>query len=203
MHRTLDFWLTRPATATLWAASGASLLFNLAASAWLNTSYAASGYPVPYYVAQLSFSAERLKGWYAAMLQQGTLDLYLRTQHIDFVFIASTLLLHFFTLVLASRAFPAGSRGRRTMVAAAAVSAIAPMADAAENLVSYVMLAQPLGFPSWLALVYSSFSAVKFAFFCFAYLALPLGLLAAATHRARARRAGHAVKTERSLVRLH
>jgi hypothetical protein len=180
MQRFINHWTDRPSTPVLAIAATGALLFNQAATAWLNQSYAASKYPVPYYVAQLSFSAQKIKGWYASMLQTNTLDVYVRTQHIDFVFIASTLLLHFLVLVLVSRAFSTGSRGRTWMVWCAAISAVAPVADAMENLVSYVMLAQPTSFPDWLAIPYSSFSSIKFAFFCLAYLSIPVGLIAAA-----------------------
>lgn len=183
MNRHIQHWAARPSTAWLVIATLAAFAFNQGATMWLNASYAASKYPVPYYVAQLSFSAQKIKGWYGAMLQTGTLDVYVRTQNIDFVFILSTLLLHFFALVLVSRALREGSRGRTWMVVCAFLSAIAPMADAAENLVSYVMLAQPTSFPDWLAILYSSCSALKFAFFCFAYLCVPVGLAAGVAQR--------------------
>ncbi|RQP23084.1 hypothetical protein DZC73_18340 [Albitalea terrae] len=189
MNRHIQRWAASPSAAWLAIATLAAFAFNQAATVWLNASYAASKYPVPYYVAQLSFSAEKIKGWYAAMLQTGTLDVYVRTQNIDFVFILSTLLLHFFALVLVSRAFREGSRGRTWMVACAFISAIAPLADASENLVSYVMLANPTTFADWLAVLYSSCSAIKFAFFCFAYLCVPVGLAAALGQRMTGRRA--------------
>lgn len=69
------------------------------------------------------------------------------------------------------------------MVTAALLSAIAPLADQMENLVSYVMLADPTGFAPRLALVYSGFASLKFAMFVFAYLALSIGLLAAVFQR--------------------
>src|SRR5690348_9050965 len=50
--------------------------------------YARSGYPVPYYVGQLSFSAGKLSGWYTTMREAGTLGVYWQTQFMDFAFIA-------------------------------------------------------------------------------------------------------------------
>ncbi len=178
--------LTRcPSGTSLAIGTAAALAGNHFATAWLNQSQAASKLPVPYYVAQLSFSPSQLKAWYAGMLQQGTLDIYLRTQHIDFLFILSTLALHVIALLWLSRAFAPASRLRRWLVAAACISAIAPLADACENLVCYAMLAHPLDFADPLAYLYSSCSTVKFAFFVFAYLAGIAGVLAAVGVRVR------------------
>lgn len=152
--------------------------FNAWASKTLTASYVASKFPVPYYEAQLSFSAEKLRGWYAALNDLGTFDVYLRTQHIDSLFILSVLMLHGFALLLISRLFAPGSRGRTVMVICALIAAIAPVSDQLENLVSYVMLANPTGFAEGWAYVYSGFAATKFAFFVFAYLAAPIGLVA-------------------------
>ena len=65
------------------------------------------------------------------------------------------------------------------MVGAALLSAIAPIADTLENLVSYVMLADPIGFPDSFALLYSSLATIKFAMFIFAYVALAIGVVVA------------------------
>ncbi len=149
---------------------------HMVATAWLNTSYTASAFPVPYHVAQLSFSADQLRGWYGELLRMGTLGAYVRTQFVDFAFIASVAVLHPAVLLLIGRGFNAASRARKLLVGAAALSLVAPAADAAENLMSFVMLAQPLDFPAGLALVYSSLAALKFAMFTFAYVAAALGL---------------------------
>jgi hypothetical protein len=168
----------RISAATLACVLGFSFMLNLAATAWLNASYAASKFPVPYHVAQLSFDAQRIKNWYAYLIEQETLAIYWQTQFIDFGFIATVLLLHVSMLWLASRLFEVDSFGRRWMERAAVLSAIAPLADTLENLVSFVMLSDPTGFPDGLALLYSSLAAIKFAFFIFAYVALPVGVLA-------------------------
>ncbi len=153
--------------------------FNLVATQILNASYADSQFPVPYQVAQLSFDHAKLKGWYGFLIEHGTMGTYLRTQHIDFIFIASVFVLHLLALLFIARLFPAASKGRRWMEMAAVLSTLAPIADALENLISYVMLAQPLDFSPWLALVYSSLAALKFGMFTFAYVAALVGLGAA------------------------
>ena len=171
-----------------------ALLFNFWATDLLNASYASSGFPVPYWQAQLSFDANKLKGWYQILIERGTLDRYIQTQHIDFVFIASVLILHIVVLLAISRALPANSGLRRAMIIAAMLSAIAPIADALENGISYIMLANPADFAEGLAWIYSSLAAVKFAMFTFAYLAAILGLICAAwllvTRRILARKIG-------------
>jgi hypothetical protein len=177
--------LHKPRTALLAGVSMLALAANGLATAWLNASYARSRFPVPYHEAQLSFSAARLKGWYAQLAEFGTLDVYWQTQCIDFAFILTVLVLHGAALLWASRLFPAGHRGRRLMVGAALWSVVAPVADALENLVSFAMLADPGGFPEPLAWLYSGLAAVKFAAFTFAYGALSLGLLAGGVVRWR------------------
>ena len=172
------YFLNSPTAARLAVLTALSLAFNAWISKTLAASHAASRFPVPYFEAQLSFSGEKLKGWYALLNEMGTFDVYLRTQHLDSLFILSVLMLHGLALLLISRLFASGSRGRRIMVICPLVSAITPLSDQLENLVSYVMLANPTGFADGLAYLYSSFAATKFAFFVFAYVAAPLGLIA-------------------------
>jgi uncharacterized protein involved in cysteine biosynthesis len=74
--------------------------------------------------------------------------------------------------------FAANSKGRKIMVICALISAIAPICDQLENLVSYIMLANPRDFLGGLAYLYSSFAAIKFVFFVFAYITAPVGLIA-------------------------
>jgi hypothetical protein len=88
------------------------------------------------------------------------------------------LLLHVSVLWLVSRLFEVDSFGRRWMEVIALLSAVAPLADTLENMVSFVMLYDPAGFPDSLALVYSSLAATKFTFFILAYVALPVGVMA-------------------------
>lgn len=156
-----------------------ALISNFWATKILNTAYAASGFPVAYWKAQLSFDHEKLKGWYGFLQGNHTLDLYIHTQLIDFIFIVSVLILHAAALLALSRALPAQSKVRHALVWAALLSTIAPLADAIENGISFVMLANPTGFEPFLAMAYSSVAAVKFGMFAFAYAAAVIGLVAA------------------------
>lgn len=154
-----------------------AVAFNLWATQALNAAYAASAFPVPYWEAQLSFDHQRLKGWYQALIDGQTLSLYWHAQAVDFLFIASVLVLHPAALVLVSRLHAATSKGRQVLLAAALLSALAPLFYALENGVSFGMLANPLGFDPFLAVVYSTLAAAKFGLFTFAYVAAPLGVL--------------------------
>lgn len=170
-----------------------ALLFNLWATDILNAAYAASGFPVPYWQAQLSFDHEKIKGWYGWLLSNQTLGLYVRTQLIDFIFIASVLILHISALLAISRGLPATSHARHVLVWAALLSTLAALSDAIENGISFIMLANATGFEPVLALAYSSAAALKFGMFSFAYIAAIGGLLAALFYWAnRARRSASA-----------
>lgn len=70
----IDRLLHQPKTTVLARSSVFTLSANIFATYLLNASYYASGFPVPYQGAQLSFSAPRLKGWYAQLIDFGKLD---------------------------------------------------------------------------------------------------------------------------------
>ena len=165
-----QYFSDKPKTTILAIVFIVSIAFNGYASKILNESYAESEFPVPYFEAQLSFDAERIKYWYAFLLENETFDIYVQTQHIDFIFILSILLLHASCLLLLGRAFKAQTKGRSILVFCALLSTIAPLADALENGVSYIMLANPSGFPNVLAMIYSSFAVIKFTFFTITYV---------------------------------
>lgn len=186
MKQLYRYFLTSPNTLALLLITPLALLFNLWASNILTASYSQSKFPVPYFVAQLSFDPAQIKAWYLYLIDQGTLGKYIQTQHIDSLFIISTLLLHGSVLLLISRLFLTNSKGRSIMVICALISAIAPISDQLENLVSYLMLANPQDFFGGLAYIYSAFAATKFAFFVFAYVVAPAGIIAGLIHRASA-----------------
>lgn len=173
----------------LTAATFCALLFNLWATKILNAAYLASGFPVPYWQAQLSFDDQKIKTWYELLHRNQSVDLYIRAQLIDFVFIASVLVLHITALLALSRAFSAESRARHALIWAALLSAIAPLADGIENGISFTMLANPADFMPLLAIVYSSAAAIKFGMFVFAYVVGAGGLVVAVyCHAIRKRR---------------
>ena len=79
----------------------------------LNRLYLASNHPVDYMTGQTSFDADRIKGWYAAMSEAGTLDIYWATQLFDYVFIASVAAVGICTATLIARLQQSGSFGQR------------------------------------------------------------------------------------------
>ena len=153
----------------------------------LDASYAASGHPVDYATGQLAFDARLIEGYYAHMIEAGTLDVYWQTQFIDFGFIAAVTALAVLLGTLAARF---GGRINRLGVwgwnlgLAAAILGVSGAAfDALENLLSFFMLANPQAIPQPLALAYSTSAAVKFALLTAAMLCLLLSILAGAAGR--------------------
>lgn len=53
---------------------------------------------------------------------------------------------------------------------------LAALFDAFENGVSFFMMADPVQFPDWMAIIYSSFAAIKFGFWMIALSWLLLSL---------------------------
>ena len=147
---------------------------RLVQALWLDPSYVASQYPVPFYVGQMTFDAAELKSYYQVMLDKGTMPVYWSTQCIDFVFIACTYLA-FFALSQSIfhsmvRVFPNALRWRNVAAWMCFIAPLAAVADAIENLLSFILLLQPVSFPDFLVYPYSSFAAIKFFLFALTYL---------------------------------
>jgi len=179
MTSLISYFQKRPSGWTLFFITLAALPLHLSITAVLNASYAASKFPVPYFVQQTSFDPEKMRGWYAFMAQEGTLGRYITTQHIDFLFMLSVLVLHVSVLLWISRWFAVNTKARTVMIVCALLSVLAPVADALENGVTYVMLADISNFHDYLAYLSNSLSVLKFAMFVFAYAAIIMGALAA------------------------
>lgn len=149
---------------------------------WLDPAYLASHYPVPFYVGQTTFNATELKGYYQVMLDKGTLPQYWLTQCIDFVFIACTYWA-FFALTQSifhsiKRLQPGAVRWQAVAKFCCYCAPLAAVADMAENLVSFIMLLQPVSFLDMWVYPYSSFAVIKFALFALTYLWSALAALA-------------------------
>ena len=154
----------------------------------LDNSYAASGHPVDFATGQLAFDARTIEGYYAAMIEAGTLDIYVRTQIIDFGFIASIMALSLLLGTLVARLGGPGSFGWRAGIAAAMLGVAGASLDVVENLLSFAMLARPQDIPQALALAYSSAAAAKFVLLTLAMAVVPVALVAGAVTRLRAYR---------------
>lgn len=149
----------------------------------LDASYAASKHPVDYATGQTTFDATRIKGFYAHMQSEGTLDVYHQTQLIDFGFLALLGLTGLLLGTLIARAGRDGSWAYRAGLIAALLFVGGASMDALENLTSFVMLADPQGFADWLALPYSGFAVVKFALITAGMAAVLISLALTATGR--------------------
>ncbi len=176
MARVFDRMMTLP----VWA-HGASVLASVGCFNWiklrLDASYAASNHPVDYATGQTTFDGAKIKGFYAHMTEAGTLDIYARTQLIDFAFIAAILLVGVTLGTFVTRFAQKASWGRRAGLSVAMLATGGAACDAVENLISLVMLANPTGFPNWLAVPYSGFAVVKFALITAAMGALVVAIV--------------------------
>lgn len=144
----------------------------------LNRLYQASNHPVDYMTGQTSFNADRIKGWYAAMSNAGTLDVYWATQLFDFVFITSVAATGICTATFLARLQQPGSFGQRLAYRASFLLVAGASFDAMENLISFAMLAAPQTFPAWLAIPYSTAASIKFGLIALAALAVAGSIIA-------------------------
>jgi hypothetical protein len=129
----------------------------------LDASYAASGHPVDYMTGQTAFDAATVKGYYAEMEALGTLPIYVQTQIIDFAFLAFFALMGWLWGTMLARMMKDGSFSFKLALFGGAAIVFGASMDLAENLTSFIMLADPQGFASPLAIIYSSFALTKFA----------------------------------------
>lgn len=163
----------------VWQALASAVSFMLygMSSSILEASYAASKFPVPYYVGQTSFDAIKVKSWYKFLLDAGTMDVYFKTQLIDFAFIATVIVAGFviWTLIanLHSNIF-----FKQWGYRAAFLLPLAGLFDVFENVVSFFMIANPVNFPDGIVFVYSSFAVVKFMFWFLALSWLSISMIA-------------------------
>jgi len=149
----------------------------------LDAGYAASGHPVDYFTGQTAFSGPVVKEYYGHMQDAGTLDIYVRTQMIDFGFILAMIGIGVFVFTLLARAGRAGSFSRRVGLLAGLSIVTGALCDAIENGISFIMLANPAGFADWLALPYSTFASVKFALITLGMALILLSLVTALSGR--------------------
>jgi hypothetical protein len=141
----------------------------------LDRLYAASQHPVDFATGQLAFDGALIDGYYASMRVGGTFDTYVRTQIFDFAFIASVIVFGILFGTLLSRLGRAGTAPATMGIGAAYFACAGATLDAAENMVSFVLM-QFESIPQVLAYLYSIFAALKFISLTLA-MALALGAL--------------------------
>jgi len=143
----------------------------------MNPLFSKSEYPVPLFESQTTFSGPDLKSHYAVLLDQGTMDAYRMIQYLDYglMFFSG---LFFFTLFLTiARKHKDDSWRRFGFLGAFLFPAGAGM-DAIENIFLLVILSNPLEFPDWLAIAYSSFASAKWILFPIGSIWLILSVIA-------------------------
>jgi hypothetical protein len=157
-------------------------LFSCAAyyftSEHLTHMYETTAFSVPYFEAQTSFDADKLKGWYAELVERETFGRYIQTQLFDYVFMVAVLAMGLFVGYGVSRLFPYQSWFRVNGFWLALGLPLAAVSDAFENLVSFIMLWNPETFANYWAIVYSSFAAIKFGLWGVAIVVLGIQILA-------------------------
>lgn len=186
LHQALAARSPRTHTLALLGAFGALAVVNTV----LDELYARSGFPVPYAEGQTTFDGGRLKEFYAVVLDEGSMGYYWATQLFDYVFMAALAL---FGVVAGSRLVRAAQRRSRPRIATLAASGAGAVVagaslDAVENLISFVMLAQPRTFADWIALPYSAAAAAKFAAVTVGMVCLLLATVAVTVAAVRGRR---------------
>lgn len=143
----------------------------------LERSYLLSKFPVPYYEQQISFDAVKMKEWYAFMIEQGTFGIYLKTQFIDFAFIATVILAGFTVWTFVANLHPKGNFFERYGKKLAFALPIAAAFDILENIASFLMIANPANFNDAIIFPYSTFAVLKFTFWTLGLIGLLVSLL--------------------------
>ena len=167
-------------------AAGVAFAVMQAALALVNGFYARSGHPVSFFEGQTAFSADAIKGWYAHMIDAGTMNIYVQTQLVDYVFIATVALFGVVIGTLAMRLAGDFSLLAKNLGFAVLILFVAAASsDAIENLISFVMLSDPLNFDPWLAFPYSGFAVLKFACLAAGFASLATSVLLTAVQFAR------------------
>ncbi|MCH8466214.1 MAG: hypothetical protein LAT78_06560 [Roseinatronobacter sp.] len=149
----------------------------------LDSSYVAARHPVDYAAGQLAFDAQKIEGYYAHMIAEGTLEIYWQTQFIDFAFIAAIMVLSVLLGTFVARLSGPGGYGARLGIGAAVLGVAGAAMDVMENLGSFLMLADPGNIAQPLALIYSSFAALKFALLTLAMAGIGLSILVGLVER--------------------
>ena len=158
-----DYWLVHPSKLKLNLYLTLSLILAIGGYIVVEISFYKSNYPVSLFEGQLAFDAAEIKSHYAVLKQQGTFGIFVKTQIIDFAWIIGLMLTLFFTHIAIARAHSADSKWQSLALYLAVFGPLIAASDAVENLFSFVMLANPSGFPDWIAPVYSSFAAIKWS----------------------------------------
>ena len=135
-----------------------------------------------------TFSGPELKSHYAILLDQGTMDTFIRTQYLDYGLMISTGLFFFMMAVVVARPHQVNSFWRRFGFITALILVASSLMDVMENAILLIMLSNPLEFPDGLAIVYSSFATAKVSLVSIGFACWVLTLIALVVSRLTAGR---------------
>lgn len=142
------------------------------ASYILESLYEKSKFSVPYFEAQTSFDATKIKVWYQELIDYGTMDIYYQTQYFDFVFIATVIAMGFFVWMFFGSILSKSSWFYEKRFYMSIFLPLAGLFDILENMVSFFMLANPTNFNDNLVYFYSGCASLKFLCWTIALLIL-------------------------------
>ncbi len=137
------------------------IFFNI----WLGILFEETGYPVPLLTSQTRFNASKLKSDFSVLLERGTLNDYKLIQYLDVGIMVSTAVFFGALTLYCIKEFEPNSYWRKRGKSVAFLFPISGILDAIENIVLLLMLEDPLGFPDWLAYLYSSLALAKLVIF--------------------------------------
>jgi hypothetical protein len=113
----------------------------------------------------MRFNGSKLKSDFSVLMKRGTLNDYKLIQYLDVGIMVSTAVF-FGTLTLFSiKGFEPNSYWRKKGKSVAFLFPISSILDAIENIILLIMLEDPLGFPDWMAYLYSSLALAKLVLF--------------------------------------
>ncbi|MCZ8116349.1 hypothetical protein [Silanimonas sp.] len=158
----LDDITRRWSWAKLGLALTASFLLGAIGLTWATVLYVRSGFPPALIEGQLAFDPHAYRAWYAVLIDKGTLPIYVRTQFVDYLFIAGLLATLFVVHLMIAKAQPK-PRWRTLALTLAVLGPVIAASDAIENIVTLTMLSNPTGFAPWLGYLVSTISSVKWS----------------------------------------
>ena len=121
----------------------------------------ASGYAGTIDDTQLGFNAEIIKYYFSLMSQEG-MTLFMLGNLMDYVFILAYGIGFYHSARYLSRNYEDGGIPKKIGFAFTWIGVSAAICDSIENAFLFLMLADPMGFPSWLAIAHSLFASIKF-----------------------------------------
>lgn len=144
------------------------IFFNV----WLGVLFEGTGYPVTLITSQMRFNASKLKSDFSVLIDEGTLNDYKMIQYLDLGIMISTAVFFGALALFSIKGFDNNSDWRKRGYIVALLFPISGLLDAIENVFLLIMLEDPLGFPDWLAYIYSSLALAKLVVFIIGIISL-------------------------------